>query len=447
MRIISISLLLLLLNPAIRVAECVPNLFPHRTTTTRRRSSPSLDRRGESDDFAAQLVHMKRDAENNKKKKKSSFWSSDDNTQQNNKKDNLVELPNDISERAIRSLVKEILKDPSINIPMIPDYLEGKLYHTTIRLTLSAIYKGLKHAMDDKQVFSEYSVKLKHDPSVLGQTAAFQTATAMGRSEIDDKLLMQVADRLLSNQNINQPLIPDVLERQIYSNCLKVIFHVLDIVTNSFRVTICGHSIGIYLHKNNNDHSHQDEQETKKKKNALLRRSTKNFVDDVTSTSQLQELAKASGIEELILTSQINRRGVRKKHQSFLSQMHATLYGLTLGIVQDMIDNTALEFVGLGKIIMELVPTNSTATSSEYPTAPSNVAVTKSSPNHNSGTMAIFVSNLLVGFLLRAAFECINPRELWRTGLSKVRMACHSVLDGVVARRNRKRGRKNTDHE
>lgn len=442
MRIISTSLLLLLLlNPAIRVAECVPNLFPHQTTTTRRQSSSSLDRRGGSDDFASQLVNMKRDAENDRKKNKLSFWPSDDNTQQNNKRDNLVELPNDISERAIRSLVKEILKDPSINIPMIPDYLEGKLYHTTIRLTLSAIYKGLKHAMDDKQLFSEYSMKLKHDPSALGQTTAFQTATTMGRSEIDDKVLMQVADRLLSNQNINQPLIPDVLERQIYSNCLKVIFRVLDIVTTSFRVTICGHSIGIYLHNDNNDHSHQDEQETKKRKNALLRRSTNTFIDDVTSASQLQELAKASGIEELSPTSQTNRRGVRKKHQSFLSQMHATLYGLALGIVQDMIDNTAIEFVGLGKIIMELVPTNTTTT----------VAVTKSSPNHNSGTMAIFVSSLLFGFLLRDAFESIDPGELLRTGLSKVRTAFQSVLDGVVAWYNRKRKRKegdeNTDNE
>jgi hypothetical protein len=63
------------------------------------------------------------------------------------------------------------------------------------------------------------------------------------------KILGAVADRLLENPAINLRLLPDAIERQIFVNCLIVIFRVLAYIGNSFRITICGHDIGLEPHE------------------------------------------------------------------------------------------------------------------------------------------------------------------------------------------------------
>ena len=180
----------------------------------------------------------------------------DDDGNSSNNNDNNVEssellcdLPDKVSEDAIHLLVQQVLKDPNINIRMLPDNIERKLYETTVRLTLNAIYKIFQD-LDGKPVLGHYQLQLQQYPQSVGKTKAFQEAASSissSSNHVNYKLLEQVADRLLQNPIINQPLIPDVLERQIYINSLKVAFRVLDILQSSLRIRICGHWLGISL--------------------------------------------------------------------------------------------------------------------------------------------------------------------------------------------------------
>jgi hypothetical protein len=45
-----------------------------------------------------------------------------------------------------------------------------------------------------------------------------------------------MADELLKNQSINQWWIPDAIERQVYVNCLKLVFCLLDKVADTLSI-------------------------------------------------------------------------------------------------------------------------------------------------------------------------------------------------------------------
>jgi len=51
--------------------------------------------------------------------------------------------PGGISEEDVELLVKEIIKDPTLNIHTIPDSLETQIYRSTVKIVLNAIYRSL----------------------------------------------------------------------------------------------------------------------------------------------------------------------------------------------------------------------------------------------------------------------------------------------------------------
>jgi hypothetical protein len=53
---------------------------------------------------------------------------------------------------------------------------------------------------------------------------------------IDQEGLGAMADELLKNKSINQWWIPDSVERQVYVNCLKLVFCLLDKVADTLSI-------------------------------------------------------------------------------------------------------------------------------------------------------------------------------------------------------------------
>lgn len=51
--------------------------------------------------------------------------------------------PGGISDEDVDLLVKEIIKDPTLNIASIPDSLETQIYRSTVKIVLNAIYRTL----------------------------------------------------------------------------------------------------------------------------------------------------------------------------------------------------------------------------------------------------------------------------------------------------------------
>jgi hypothetical protein len=86
------------------------------------------------------------------------------------------------------------------------------------------------------------------------------------------------------------------------------------------------------------------------------------------------------------------------QRREWLSQVHATMFGLVVQIVQDMLDQSEIELVGVGTIVMDLVPVNS----SNKTTTKDNQRVQEVSPRQPkpSNSVAIFVSGMGLGAVL-----------------------------------------------
>jgi hypothetical protein len=306
----------------------------------------------------------------------------------------LCDLPDQVSEDAIHLLVQKVLKDPAINIPMLPDHIEGRLYETTVRLTLNAIFKIFRE-LNGKPLLG-YQLKLQQYPQTVGKTSAFQVASHAS-NHVNYQVLEQAADRLLQNPIINQPLIPDILERQIYINSLKVAFRVLDIVQSSLRIRVCGHWLGLSLTVDDGDSGTTTATAAEK----AVRRAT-NILSQTTQ-EDLKQYQQEAGINNLVE----RRRGLFSwflRPEPLLPQVHSTLFGLIFQIVQDMLDQTAIEMVGVGKIVMDLVPAdngmdNSTITNTKM-MVPKSASGRLQQRRLQPFPIPIFVSGIGVGIIL-----------------------------------------------
>jgi hypothetical protein len=249
----------------------------------------------------------------------------------------LTDIPDKVDEEAIHKLTKEILKDPSMNIRMIPNKIEAILYKNIVRLTLNAVYGQIKKSNGHSFLFG-HAIRMRY---IRGSAKEIGSFTEIATSEKDVEILENVADRLLENKNINQPLIPDDLERQIYTNCLKIIVLVLGTVQSSLRMSICDYSMGFYFDP---------------KPNAIATTVAFDRALDVLSN------ADKSALEAYQQKAAVDIKGsglsfyFSNYRRALLSQVHATMFGFVLHVVQDMMDQTIIEFVGVGKIVMDLVP-------------------------------------------------------------------------------------------
>jgi len=47
-----------------------------------------------------------------------------------------------------------------------------------------------------------------------------------------------------------------------------------------------------------------------------------------------------------------------RRKRDMMNQIHATLFGLVVQIVQDMLDESTIELVGVGTIVIDLIPSS-----------------------------------------------------------------------------------------
>lgn len=286
----------------------------------------------------------------------------------------------------VDDLVNEILKDPSINISLIPDAVERLVYKSTISLTLNAFYSIFQNLEGTKFMAHQIHLKIQRgnsDDATTDDTKCsargipsssrsflFSEITKNPNSNIDDKVLEDVAERLLANKAINQRFLPDQLEHLLYTNCLKVVFRILDILASSLRVTLCGHEIGLFL-------------EPATWQSLLVRRDR-----SLSSSSSLSEID-----EEKLHQFARHEAGITEKlgfwdslfvPEAFLAQLHSSLYALILGIVDDMLANTKIEIMS-DTISLDVVPsTDSKATNSIGDSCKVPASVDKSKDRQNA---------------------------------------------------------------
>lgn len=148
--------------------------------------------------------------------------------------------PSGVSVDMVNDYVDEILANPDINIKSVPDSMERIIYVSTVRLTLDTVYQ---------------CVSWLHGTEVLGHRIVLDRCAADDAEGLDFRLntgkklnydvLEAMADELLKNKAINQRWLPDIIERQVYVNCMRIMFTIIDGVADTMAFRMCGHQLNL----------------------------------------------------------------------------------------------------------------------------------------------------------------------------------------------------------
>eukprot|EP00977_Amphora_coffeiformis_P004579 scaffold987_cov183-Amphora_coffeaeformis.AAC.7 len=251
--------------------------------------------------------------------------------------------------RDVDELVKACLRDPAINLYGVPDFLEKQVYRATIQLTLEALYNGLAGIHGQELLGHVFVVQRRSRRRMRIQR---DIARLSNLADANDKVLEDVADRLLQNKFVNQPLIPDVIERALYANCLKIIFRVLDLLAVSFRITLCGHDIRIHLEPT----TREAVQESALQRVAGMGGGPLSGGLTSIDMIQIKEIARRMA-DETMQTRKLGwwRRWVHSMSREFITQMHVTVYCLVLGVLDDLLENTEVQLLS-DRVRFDLVP-------------------------------------------------------------------------------------------
>ena len=187
---------------------------------------------------------------------------------------------------------------------------------------------------------------------VLSRTRVRQaySRNAYGPGSIDHAALESVADRLLANKAVNQLLVPDIVERQLYVNCLKLVFRLLDAVASTLRCTLCGHDVRIHFEPCA-DQTTREWISDRLRKRASEKSSQLTEVDLNAVEQYAREVGAAPVDQQLSLIGRLLDYGQRE----MVVQLNKTLYALVLGILDDLLEDTVLTFLS-DRIRLDVVP-------------------------------------------------------------------------------------------
>ncbi|KAL7575375.1 hypothetical protein ACA910_001888 [Epithemia clementina (nom. ined.)] len=274
--------------------------------------------------------------------------------------------PSGVDSKHVDALVEDCLRDPSINIKAIPDYLERQLYKSTIQLTLNVIYQFLGQLHGTHILAHElqlHRVNITTTTTTTTTTATTEHSLSQLRNDLDEQVLEQMAEKLLANKAVNQALIPDVLERQLYINCLKIVFRLLDLLSATMSISVCGHDFRLTIEPSQRRKLLTQQAEKVLSQGQQLQQSSSSSrlsrICTPIDTDLLWEYAaREAGIDVMDTTkrrSWFARLFQPNLSQQFVVQLHASLYGLLLGLLDDLLEQTSLVLLQ-DSVQLDLVP-------------------------------------------------------------------------------------------
>mmetsp|Transcript_16131 Transcript_16131/g.29163 ORF Transcript_16131/g.29163 Transcript_16131/m.29163 type:complete len:314 (+) Transcript_16131:395-1336(+) len=154
----------------------------------------------------------------------------------------------------VNTYVNQILDDPQINIKSVPDSMERIIYTSTVRLTLNTVYE-VASWLHGTEVLGHRLVLGR--PSTESSDVPKDEIKISDTHQINVNVLEAMAEDLLENKNTNQRWLPDIIEKEIYLNCIRIIFTIIDSIADSVAFHMCGHQLSISFTPLNEERARQ----------------------------------------------------------------------------------------------------------------------------------------------------------------------------------------------
>jgi hypothetical protein len=221
----------------------------------------------------------------------------------------------------IEAYVDAILRDPSMNLPGLPDKIEKKIYTIGISLALTACLKVIFSA-NGKNVLGHH-IELE---VLKGPVPAPPSRCKGGELAKIEKLV----DELLKEEMINISWLPDKYEKPLYVNVIVAILTVMESFFAAARMDFLGQVLTVNLSP----------------------------ADD--SLQQLAEkIIMVRRVSEEVLEAQLDLHFATAPPNwipdSFERPMYKTMYALVLCVIDEVFKDMKINFLG-DQVLFHLVP-------------------------------------------------------------------------------------------
>jgi hypothetical protein len=270
-----------------------------------------------------------------------------------------------VRQEDVETLSSAIMQDDGMNIPMIPDVVQRVIYQSAIKLTFNLFYKGVSR-LDGLELVptptgSTGSRELHIDRVRLDQGGQTSRSTQQYgqwtcfQSKLNLLALENFASALLQNKAVNITLLPDNVEKEIYFNCLKIIFWVLDKIANTLKITFCGHTIamnlgsasGSYLVSRGGTETGVDKVMTQISSLLVNKQTLKDFHSQAVALLQMdgscpgETRCDRSGAVKSGLAWM--KSSLNSMQEEMVRKLNVSLYGLILAILEDCLKSTKIQ--------------------------------------------------------------------------------------------------------
>lgn len=248
--------------------------------------------------------------------------------------------PSGCREEDIDAFIDQVMKDRSFNIAQLPDSIERVLYKSTAKLVLSTFFYMVSNA-HGTELFG-HQVVLQKKEGAAGSSVKLDWNTASS-TKVDPKVLEEIADKMLANSAVNLRLVPDALERVLYTNCMRLVFRILDILAASFQLQVCGHALVMDVLPSVLVPDTHD---------------TSRLTSPLTSNIDLGKVRELARLHAGIVPEDRSELSLWQRwfiREEFLAQLHESVYGLVLAIADNVLAHTQITLLS-DTITLDLVP-------------------------------------------------------------------------------------------
>lgn len=124
---------------------------------------------------------------------------------------------------------------------------------TNLRETISQISADqaeLNELRKENKFLRELTKSQSAQPAQSMREERTTPAVASRRREhvLSDKRIGEFVDKLLEDEHVNISYLPDVVERQLYINVLRLIVDVIDEVVDTSKIHVIGHEVTFDMH-------------------------------------------------------------------------------------------------------------------------------------------------------------------------------------------------------
>ncbi|CAB9503567.1 expressed unknown protein [Seminavis robusta] len=270
-----------------------------------------------------------------------------------------------IQQADVEALASAISKDNAMHVPMVPDAVEKVVYQSAIKLTFNLFYKGIS-GLDGLGLVPSSSSngrELHLDRMHLdrgGQGSMSEVQYRQWKSfatKLDLVPLERLASALIDNEAVNLTVVPDNIEKEIYFNCLKIIFWVIDIMSSNIKVTLCGHTISMnfapatssYLGSRGGNGAAVSQLVSQINAFMVNPQTIKDFQNQAKALLQMDGKSpgskKGNGSNSVKSGLAWMKSSLNKIQQEMIQQLNVSLYGLILAIVDDLLKSTKIEIL------------------------------------------------------------------------------------------------------